>query len=47
MAALLTADRRDLSRAACMSFELMRQSRLNTASAFDARFVESGFGCLE
>lgn len=43
MAALLTANSRDLSLVDCVSFELMRQLGLDTAFTFDAHFREQGF----
>jgi predicted nucleic acid-binding protein len=46
MAALLTAGMRDLSLVDCVSFAVMRGLGLDTAFAFDAHFVQQGFGCI-
>jgi len=43
VAALLSASRRDLSLADCVSFEVMRTSGINTVFAFDKHFKEQGF----
>jgi predicted nucleic acid-binding protein len=43
LAALLTANRRQLSLVDCMSFEVMRRRGLARAFALDADFVEQGF----
>ena len=42
MSALLIANRRDLSLVDCTSFEIMRQSGLETAFTFDPHFGEQG-----
>jgi predicted nucleic acid-binding protein len=44
--ALLTVGVRDLSLVDCVSFEIMRERRIDTAMAFDAHFVRQGFTCL-
>jgi predicted nucleic acid-binding protein len=46
MSALLIANRRDLSLVDCTSFEIMRQSGLETAFTFDVHFREQGFKVL-
>ncbi len=43
MAALLTAGRRKLSYVDCVSFEIMRQHRIQECFAFDNHFTEQGF----
>jgi predicted nucleic acid-binding protein len=43
---LVTASRRDLSLVDCVSFEVMRQTGIETAFTFDAHFAEQGFTCL-
>ncbi len=45
--ALLTAGRRDLSLADCVSFDSMRRTGATEAFAFDRDFVEQGFRVLE
>jgi predicted nucleic acid-binding protein len=42
----LVANRRDLSLVDCVSFELMRELRIDTAFAFDPHFADQGFDCL-
>jgi predicted nucleic acid-binding protein len=46
VAALLTANRRQLSLVDCISFETARRLGLGTVFAFDQHFVEQGFTCL-
>lgn len=46
MAALLTANRRQLSLVDCVSFAAMRQSGFSTVFAFDIHFEEQGFDVL-
>jgi predicted nucleic acid-binding protein len=46
IAALLMANRRQLSLVDCISFETARRLGLNTVFAFDQHFVEQGFTCL-
>jgi predicted nucleic acid-binding protein len=43
MAALLAADRRNLSLVDCVSFDAMRKRGLRQAFAFDKHFEEQGF----
>ena len=43
MAALLAADRRNLSLVDCVSFDAMRQRGLRQVFAFDKHFEEPGF----
>jgi predicted nucleic acid-binding protein len=43
MSALLVANRRELSLVDCTSFDVMRQSGLDTAFTFDPHFREQGF----
>ena len=43
MSALLTANRRDLSLVDCTSFEILRETGLDTVFSFDAHFREQGF----
>jgi predicted nucleic acid-binding protein len=43
LAALVTADRRDLSLVDCASFEVMRRRGIKSAFAFDRHFQEQGF----
>jgi predicted nucleic acid-binding protein len=43
MSALLAANRRTLSLVDCTSFEIMRESGLDTVFTFDAHFSEQGF----
>jgi predicted nucleic acid-binding protein len=45
LASLVRADRRKLSLVDCVSFEVMRDSGLRNAFAFDRHFVEEGFDC--
>lgn len=45
LSALLAANRRKLSIVDCVSFEVMRDSGLHQAFAFDAHFDEQGFDC--
>ncbi len=46
LAAVLTANRRQLSLVDCISFETARQFGVNTVFAFDQHFAEQGFSCL-
>ena len=46
MAAVLTANRRQLSLVDCVSFAAMRQSGINHVFAFDQHFEEQGFNVL-
>ena len=46
MAALLTAQRRDLSLVDCVSFAVMRRLSIARAFAFDRHFRQQGFGLL-
>jgi predicted nucleic acid-binding protein len=46
VAAMLAANRRDLSLVDCASFEVMRACGLTAAFAFDDRFAAWGFRCL-
>ncbi|MGL6278955.1 MAG: type II toxin-antitoxin system VapC family toxin [Gaiella sp.] len=46
VAALLAADRRDVSLVDRVSFELMRRRSISKALAVDAHFVEAGFDVL-
>jgi len=46
VAALLTADRRQLSLVDCVSFELMRRIGARRAFCFDPHFEEAGFDCV-
>ena len=46
MAALLTANRRQLSLVDCLSFVTARRLGINTVFAFDQHFTEQGFTCL-
>ncbi len=46
VAALLSANRRQLGLADCVSFVLCRQRQLEQVFAFDAHFSEQGFTCL-
>lgn len=46
IAALLTANRRQLSLVDCISFETARRLGVNTVFAFDQHFTEQGFTCL-
>lgn len=43
VAALLAANRRQLSLVDCISFHMMRQLGLSTAFAFDPHFAQQGF----
>jgi uncharacterized protein len=43
MSALLAANRRTLSLVDCTSFEIMRETRLDTVFTFDSHFREQGF----
>jgi predicted nucleic acid-binding protein len=43
MGILITANRRNLSLVDCISFEIMRQVRLEKAFTFDPHFSEQGF----
>ena len=43
MGILITANRRNLSFVDCISFEIMRQARLEKAFTFDPHFSEQGF----
>lgn len=45
-AALLTANRRQLSLVDCISFVICHDRRLERVFAFDAHFAEQGFACL-
>jgi predicted nucleic acid-binding protein len=46
VAALLTANRRQLSLVDCASFDTMRQLGIISAFAFDPHFTEQGFTCI-
>lgn len=46
VAAVLAAGRRGLSLVDCVSFEIMRQTGLRKAFAFDSHFGEQGFACV-
>ena len=46
IAALLTANRRQLSLVDCISFEMMRRLGIKTAFTHDRHFAEQGFECL-
>jgi uncharacterized protein len=46
MAAVVTANRRQLSLVDCVSFAAMRQNGINHAFAFDMHFEEQGFDVL-
>jgi predicted nucleic acid-binding protein len=46
MAALLTANSRNLSLVDCVSFVLMRDLGLDSVFTFDAHFREQGFRCV-
>lgn len=46
IAALLVANRRQLSLVDCVSFVVCRQRQLEQVFAFDAHFSEQGFSCL-
>ncbi|HRQ42615.1 MAG TPA: PIN domain-containing protein [Chloroflexota bacterium] len=46
LAALLTANRRQLSLVDCVSFETCRRNGIDTVFAFDQHFIEQGFTCL-
>lgn len=46
VAALLAADRRDVSLVDRVSFELMRRRAISAALAVDAHFIEAGFDVL-
>jgi len=43
LAALMTADRRDLSLVDCASFEVLRRRGIKSVFAFDGHFQEQGF----
>jgi predicted nucleic acid-binding protein len=43
MGILITANRRNLSLVDCISFEIMRQARLENAFTFDPHFSEQGY----
>ncbi|MEW6227059.1 MAG: PIN domain-containing protein [Bacillota bacterium] len=45
-AALITANRRNLSLVDCVSFEIMRHLGMRRVFAFDTHFREQGFECL-
>ena len=47
VAALLNANRRQLSLVDCCSFILARQLGIDAVFAFDQHFVEQGFVCLQ
>lgn len=46
IAALLTANRRDLSLVDCVSFEIMRRRDIANAFALDSDFEKQGFGVV-
>lgn len=46
MSALLAANRRNLSLVDCTSFEIMRQTGLDTVFTFDPHFREQGFSVI-
>jgi predicted nucleic acid-binding protein len=46
LAALLAANRRDLSLVDCVSFRLMRRMRVRRAFTFDPHFAEQGFDTI-
>ena len=46
VAALLAANRRQLSLVDCTSFQAMRQLGIDTVFAFDERFAEQQFTCI-
>jgi predicted nucleic acid-binding protein len=46
LAALLAADRRQLSLVDCTSFQVMRQLGIATVFAFDEHFAEQQFNCI-
>ncbi|HET7091267.1 MAG TPA: PIN domain-containing protein [Anaerolineae bacterium] len=46
IAALLTANRRQLSLVDCISFEMMRRLGIKTAFTHDRDFAEQGFECI-
>jgi len=46
VAALLAANRRDLSLVDCVSFEIMRRLGLHRAFTLDPHFREQGFDCV-
>jgi predicted nucleic acid-binding protein len=46
LAAVLAAQRRDLSLVDCVSFEVMRRKGVKNALTFDKHFQEQGFECL-
>ena len=46
VAAVLAAQRRQLSLVDCISFDVMRRRSLQTAFTFDRHFAEQGFACL-
>ena len=46
MAAVLSAQRRQLSLVDCISFDVMRRYGLRAVFAFDSHFEEQGFECL-
>jgi predicted nucleic acid-binding protein len=46
VAAMLTANRRQLSLVDCLSFETVRRLNIDTVFTFDQHFAEQGFTCL-
>lgn len=46
VAAVLAANRRQLSLVDCVSFEVMRRRGLRQAFAFDHDFIDQGFECV-
>jgi uncharacterized protein len=46
MSALLAANRRDLSLVDCTSFEILRETGMDSVFSFDAHFREQGFNVI-
>jgi predicted nucleic acid-binding protein len=46
LAAVMTANRRDLSLVDCVSFQVMREAGVRDGFAFDQHFIEQGFRLL-